>query len=131
MTLTPPYSLTMSSGATSPSKNISYEKPEQPPGRTATRRASDSSPSASRSVFTLVAADAVSAIVVDFRLKPILVPTVVGASCTLMTGCSSRWFGFRISVAQCYLARGAVGQAVELVDGQPAELGREALDEPF
>ena len=53
-----------SSASTSPSKNISYEKPEQPPGRTATRSANSGWPSASSSSLTLTAAVSVTVITV-------------------------------------------------------------------
>src|SRR6185295_10097874 len=50
----------MSSVATSVSKNISYEKPEHPPGRTATRSTSASSePSSAMRPFTLSTAESV------------------------------------------------------------------------
>src|SRR6185503_1938867 len=57
-TVTPSRSLLMSSAATSVSKNISYEKPEHPPGRTATRSTSGSSePSSAMRPFTLSTAE--------------------------------------------------------------------------
>src|SRR5262249_13368496 len=59
-TVTPWCSLLMSSAATSVSKNISYEKPEHPPGRTATRSTSSSSePSSAMRPFTLSTAESV------------------------------------------------------------------------
>src|SRR4051794_25780532 len=57
-TVTPSRSVLMSSSATSVSKNISYEKPEHPPGRTATRSTSSSSePSSAMRPFTLSTAE--------------------------------------------------------------------------
>src|SRR3954451_101635 len=63
-TVTSPYASVMSSAAFSVSKNISYDSPEQPPGRTATRRKSSGWSSASRSSLTLVVAVSVSVIIV-------------------------------------------------------------------
>src|SRR3954468_13181261 len=53
----------MSSAAFSVSKNISYERPEHPPGRTATRRYSSGWPSAAISSLTFVVAVSVRAII--------------------------------------------------------------------
>ena len=53
----------MSSAAFSVSKNISYDRPEHPPGRTATRRYSSGWPSAAISSLTLVVAVSVRAII--------------------------------------------------------------------
>src|SRR6516225_6568586 len=58
-TFIPPVDDCMSSSASSLSKNISYENPEQPPGRTATRRNNSGLPSSSRSSPTLAAAASV------------------------------------------------------------------------
>src|SRR5262245_41658299 len=96
----------MSSGAMSPSKNISYWKPEHPPGRTATRSASSGSPSASSSSLTLSAAESVRVIIVWFlRMK-------------------------NLSSCQCNLAVGNVGQRTEVGDLGVAHRVDEALDEP-
>src|SRR3954451_9835324 len=57
----------MSSGAFSLSKNISYDRPEQPPGRTATRRLSSGWSSASSSSATLVVATSVRAIIANLH----------------------------------------------------------------
>src|SRR4029079_13145719 len=68
----------MSSAARSLSKNISYDRPEQPPGRTATRRLSSGWSSASRSSRTLVVAVSVRAIIGVLRCANSL--------CTLSAG---------------------------------------------
>src|ERR1700680_993363 len=57
----------MSSGDFSLSKNISYERPEQPPGRTATRRLNSGWSSASRSSATFVVATSVRTIISDLH----------------------------------------------------------------
>src|SRR5206468_383975 len=59
----------MSSDARSLSKNISYDRPEQPPGRTATRRLSSGWSSAARSSRTLVVAVSVRTIIGILRCE--------------------------------------------------------------
>src|SRR5207249_837051 len=85
--------------------NISYEKPEQPPGRTATRSANSGLPSASSRSLTLMAASSV---------RVITSVLLVGSTQTL-------------SVRERDLARLAVDKGVELVDLGAAD----RLHEPF
>src|SRR3954454_4679426 len=67
-----------SSPAMSGSKYISYEKPEHPPGRTATRSAISSPPSASSSSLTLVAALSVRVITIGSSEDVLSVVTLPG-----------------------------------------------------
>src|SRR5690348_14298728 len=78
------------------SKNISYENPEQPPGRTATRRASAGFPSCSSRSATLAAAESVRLIV--------SLPVVVLTATSLPDG-------------QIYPARIPIHQGGEVLDG--------------
>ena len=67
-TCTPCWVLLSSSSLVSLSKNISYENPEQPPGRTAMRNAMPVAFSLARSVWSLVAATSVMVTVVMVRI---------------------------------------------------------------
>src|SRR6478752_6474374 len=96
----------MSSAAFSLSKNISYDMPEQPPGRTATRRLSSGWSSASRSSRTFVVAVSVRAIIGFLR---------------------GRNSSSRLSDRNCDPARVTVVQRRELLHASAADLG----DDPF
>src|SRR5688572_9976986 len=110
MTLTAsPNVASSSSAATSPSKNISYENPLHPPGRTATRRARSVAPSAWSSSLTLTAALSVRVITVGLLGKPDV--------------------GMRLSAGHGHLAGRPVGKIAELGDDGVAEIVGEPLDE--
>src|SRR3954451_18059925 len=99
----------MSSGAFSLSKNISYDRPEHPPGRTATRRLSSGWSSAWSSSATLVVAISVRAIIADLHR------------------CNPRT---RLSDGNRDPARVAVVQRRELHNASPAVLADDALRDP-
>src|SRR5262245_12303441 len=114
----------MSSAATSVSKNISYEKPEHPPGRTATRSTSSSSePSSAISPFTLSTAESVrwktwlASVMVNNDIETDLFPSQSPVADSIT----------RVASADVHVARLRVVQRRELLDPSPAHGSHDAL----
>src|SRR3954447_6999683 len=112
----------MSSPATSVSKNISYEKPEHPPGRTATRSTSSSSePSSAMRPFTLSTAESVR---LKTWLASVMVNNDMGTNLSVEDSIGS------VPSTNGHMARLRVVQRRELLNTSPAHGSDHALADP-